>query len=108
MNMEENKTQAIDLSCYRWDGTWEWLKEAESTEEGSKKVMAQIGWLSEKIRAMKIGERLSILQLCSNPAYYSVAVKIACVVILSWQYADRKEMRDYSFNSSYTEIRRVS
>ena len=102
----ENNTQVIDLSCYRWDGSWGWFKEASETEDGRKKLMAQFDYLSERMRQMKVGEKLSILKICSNPAYYGAAVRIACINILSWRsYKDKQ--REYEFNNTYTEVRRV-
>ena len=105
--MENENAQAIDLSCYRWDGSWEWMKEAQATESDSKRVMAQFYWLCDKMRQMKVGEKLSVLKICSNPAYYGIAVRMMCINILAWKSTYRAEKRDYEFNDTYTELRRV-
>jgi len=105
--MENENTQIIDLSCYRWEGEWDWLKEAQSTEAGRKRIMAQIDCLEEMMRGMKIGDEFSIINICSNPKYYSVAVKIVCIIILSWRSLYRKEQREYEFNNTYTKVRRI-
>jgi len=104
--MEAN-TQEIDLSGYRWNGGWEWLTDAWATEEGKKRIMAQIDLLSDRMRSMKVGDRLSVLEICHNPKYYEVAVKILCVNICCWKYPHRKEKRQYEFNAHYTEVRRI-
>lgn len=105
--MENNNTQLIDLSRYRWEGDWDWLKEAKATEADNKRLSAQIDYLSNLIRGMKVGSKFSILDICTNPKYYNVAVKIVCIEILSWRSPYRNERREYEFNNTYTEVRRV-
>lgn len=105
--MEDQNKQGIDLRRYRWEGDWDWLINAKTSDEGDGRIMAQIGFLSDRMRNMKVGDTLSVLEICHNPKYYEVAVKILCVIICSWRYADRKEQRDYVFNARYTEVRRT-
>ena len=104
--MKEQDTQDIDLSQYKWQGDWEWLQKAEA--EDGKRIAAQIGYLSDLVRNMKKGDKINVIYICSNPKYYDVCVKILCVVIMSWRYEKRKEIRDYVFNEKYTEVRRIA
>lgn len=105
--MEPNNISEIDLSCYRWDGTWEWLKEALSTEAGKERTMKQFDYLCDKMRSMLIGEELNLLKIVSNPKYYSAAVKIVCINILKWRNPCSIERREYEFNNTYTIVKRV-
>lgn len=98
-------TQEIDLSQYKWNGDWEWLQ--KTRDAGNERIAAQIGYLSEKVQALEVGDRISVIEICSNPEYYEICVKILCVIITSWRSPARAKNRDFSFNDKYTEVRRV-
>ena len=105
MDIAINETQDINLSPYKWQGDWRWYQEAETAD--SKRIAAQIDYLTKRVRNMNTGDRLSVIDICNNPKYYDVCVKILCVLIDNWRH-NKKDMRDYVFNEKFTEVRRVS
>ena len=104
MDTAIQETMDIDLSQYKWQGDWGWFLEAESHD--SKRIDAQIGYLSDCLYNMKKGDRLSVIDICKNPKYYEVCVKVLCVLIVEWRY-QVGECRDYVFNMQYNEVRRT-
>lgn len=97
-------TQEIDLSQYKWNGDFDLLLKARARD--SNRVDAQYRWLSEKVHAMNVDDEICVMDICSNPKYYDICVKILCVIIVSLRYQN-SECRDYVFNEKYTKVRRV-
>lgn len=95
----------MDLSCHRWDGSWDWFREAVKAF-GQETATGMCVYLESLARHLKIGMSIDIPGMCHNPEKIPFAVKIACVIIAMTQ----KEMDGprFELNQTYTKMKRIA
>ena len=104
--MEEQKNTAeVDLSEYRFDGSWDWYREM-SEKYGNEAALKMCTYLEGKANNLKVGQYIDIPKMVSNPEKLGLAVKIACVVAVSASRLENGAL--FEMNKTYTRLIRVS
>ena len=103
--MEENNTQAIDLSCYRWDGSWTFYDDMID-KFGLKITEAMYRTLYDMAIKMKVGDAIDLQRLCKNPEKLPYIVRLSCVIVVT-QRELQIDHADFVMNSTYTKLRRI-
>lgn len=102
---EQNNIAEVDLSKYRFDGSWDWYREM-SDKYGERDALRMCTYLEEMAGRLKVGGYIDIPKLVTNPEKLGLAVKIACVVCISATRLDRGPF--YEMNKTYTRLIRVA
>lgn len=102
---EQNNIAEVDLSKYRFDGSWDWYREM-SDKYGEIDALRMCTYLEEMAGRLKVGGYIDIPKLVTNPEKLGLAVKIACVVCISATRLDRGPF--YEMNKTYTRLIRVA
>lgn len=102
---EQNNIAEVNLSKYRFDGSWDWYHEA-SRKFGADTTLQMCVYLDEMAKRLKVGAYIDIPKLVKNPAKLEFVVKIACVVCVS---ATRMATGPFfEMNKTYTKLIRVA
>lgn len=102
---EQNNIAEVDLSEYRFDGSWDWYREM-SDKYGERDALRMCTYLERMAGRLKVGGYIDIPKLVTNPEKLGLAVKIACVVCISATRLDRGPF--YEMNKAYTRLIRVA
>ena len=102
---EQNNIAEVDLSKYRFDGSWDWYREM-SDKYGERDALRMCTYLEEMAGRLKVGGYIDIPKLVTNPEKLGLAVKIACVVCISATRLDKGPF--YEMNKTYTKLIRVA
>ena len=102
---EQTNIEEVDLSQYRFDGSWDWYREM-SDKYGERDALRMCTYLEEMAGRLKVGGYIDIPKLVTNPEKLGLAVKIACVVCISATRLDRGPF--YEMNKTYTRLIRVA
>lgn len=102
---EQTNIEEVDLSKYRFDGSWDWYREM-SDKYGERDALRMCTYLEEMAGRLKVGGYIDIPKLVTNPEKLGLAVKIACVVCISATRLDRGPF--YEMNKTYTRLIRVA
>lgn len=102
---EQNNIAEVDLSKYRFDGSWDWYREM-SEKFGADNVLTMCTYLESMANHLKVGGYIDIPKLVKNPEKLGMVVKIACVVAAS---ATKHENGPFfEMNKTYTRLIRVA
>ena len=103
--METPNTEIMDLSEFRFDGTWDWWTQlvrdwGYTTAEGMALALESMA------ARLSVSESIDIPSLCKNPQKIGATVKIACVIVA---LSNRiKTGPVYEMNNTYTRLRRIA
>ena len=101
----QNNIAEVDLSEYRFDGSWDWYREM-SDKYGEEDSLRMCTYLESMANRLKVGQYIDIPKLVKNPEKLGLAVKIACVVAVAASRLDKGPL--FEMNKTYTRLIRVS
>lgn len=102
---EQNNIAEVDLSKYRFDGSWDWYREM-SEKFGADNALTMCTYLESMANRLKVGGYIDIPKLVKNPEKLGMVVKIACVVAASATKMDNGPF--FEMNKTYTRLIRVA
>lgn len=102
---EQTNIEEVDLSKYRFDGNWDWYREM-SEKYGEEPALKMCTYLEAMANRLKVGQYIDIPKLVTNPEKLGLAVKIACVVVISTTYIKKGPV--FEMNKTYTRLIRRS
>lgn len=102
---EQNNIAEVDLSKYRFDGSWDWYRKM-SEKFGADNALTMCTYLESMANRLKVGGYIDIPKLVKNPEKLEMAVKIACVVAAS--ATKLKNGPFFEMNKTYTRLIRVA
>ena len=102
---EQNNIEEVDLSKYRFDGSWDWYREM-SEKFGADNALTMCTYLESMANRLKVGGYIDIPKLVKNPEKLGMVVKIACVVAASATKLDNGPF--FEMNKTYTRLIRVA
>ena len=102
---EQNNIEEVDLSKYRFDGSWDWYREM-SEKFGERDALRMCTYLEEMAGRLKVGGYIDIPKLVKNPEKLGMVVKIACVVAASATKLQNGPF--FEMNKTYTRLIRVA
>ena len=102
---EQNNIAEVDLSKYRFDGSWDWYREM-SEKFGADNALTMCTYLESMANRLKVGGYIDIPKLVKNPEKLGMVVKIACVVAASATKMDNGPF--FEMNKTYTRLIRIA
>ena len=102
---KQNNIAEVDLSKYRFDGSWDWYWEM-SDKYGERDALRMCTYLEGLANHLKVGAYIDIPKLVTNPEKLEFAVKIACVVAITTTRLDKGPF--FEMNNTYTRLIRTA
>lgn len=102
---EQTNIEEVDLSQYRFDGSWDWYREM-SEKFGADNALTMCTYLESMANRLKVGGYIDIPKLVKNPEKLGMVVKIACVVAASATKLQNGPF--FEMNKTYTRLIRVA
>lgn len=101
----QTNIETIDLSSHRWDGSSDWYREM-SEKYGQDKALQMCEYMEKIANHLKVGAYIDIPKLVTNPEKIDLAVKIACVIVVTAQMSKKGPM--FQMNNTYTQLKRIA
>ena len=102
---EQNNIAEVDLSKYRFDGSWDWYREM-SEKFGADNALTMCTYLESMANHLKVGGYIDIPKLVKNQEKLGMVVKIACVVAASATKLENGPF--FEMNKTYTRLIRIA